>query len=181
MTAFFIAIFQQISTIAPLLVAQHYQGFMFDIDTIRNDFPALAYHRDNQLVYLDSAATSQKPQCVIDTLNQFYSQQNANVHRGAHRLSQEATTAYERARDKVSAKSVVTSSELRSIFEETLTEQETASEQLRPKYFTVSATSGANELSEIAEDDAKGGIMISAAVGTASSGTHLIDNVMLKI
>ena len=48
------------------------------------------------------------------------------------------------ARDKVSAKSVVTSSELRSIFEETLTEQDTASEQLRPKYFTISATSGAN-------------------------------------
>ncbi|WP_462158355.1 aminotransferase class V-fold PLP-dependent enzyme [Pseudoalteromonas sp. GB56] len=75
---------------------------MFDIDTIRKDFPALAHHAQNQLVYLDSAATSQKPQCVIDTLNRFYSEENANVHRGAHRLSQSATRAYEDARTKVS-------------------------------------------------------------------------------
>ncbi len=75
---------------------------MFDIDAIRKDFPALAHHAQNQLVYLDSAATSQKPQCVIDTLNRFYSKENANVHRGAHRLSQSATSAYEDARAKVS-------------------------------------------------------------------------------
>jgi cysteine desulfurase/selenocysteine lyase len=53
------------------------------------------------LVYLDSAATSQKPQQVIDAIDHYYQSQNSNVHRGAHTLSREATTAYEAARDKV--------------------------------------------------------------------------------
>ncbi|MFY8274956.1 aminotransferase class V-fold PLP-dependent enzyme [Pseudoalteromonas sp. SSDWG2] len=75
---------------------------MFDIDSITKDFPALAHHANNDLVYMDSAATSQKPQCVIDTLSTFYTTNNANVHRGAHQLSQQATSEYENARAKVS-------------------------------------------------------------------------------
>ncbi|CAN0313216.1 unnamed protein product, partial [Hapterophycus canaliculatus] len=53
------------------------------------------------LVYLDSAATSQKPQVVIDALQRYYERDNANVHRGAHLLSIRATEAYEAAREKV--------------------------------------------------------------------------------
>lgn len=53
------------------------------------------------LVYLDSAATSQKPQVVIDALRDYYERDNANVHRGAHLLSIRATEAYEAAREKV--------------------------------------------------------------------------------
>ena len=54
------------------------------------------------LVYLDNAATSQKPRSVIDTLTRYYEQTNANVHRGVHTLSEEATAQYEGARVKVS-------------------------------------------------------------------------------
>lgn len=73
----------------------------FNINKIRNDFPTLKQSiNDNQLVYLDSAATTQKPQSVIDVINEFYTSQNANVHRGRHTLSEHATTLYEQARDK---------------------------------------------------------------------------------
>ncbi|MEM7371842.1 MAG: cysteine desulfurase [Bacteroidota bacterium] len=71
----------------------------FDIEAIRQDFPAL--HQEvhgNPLVYLDNGATSQKPQSVIDRLNHYYSQENSNVHRGVHFLSQQATDEYERTR-----------------------------------------------------------------------------------
>ena len=74
----------------------------FNVDAVRKDFPIL--NREVQgkpLVYLDSAATSQKPQSVIDTLVRYYSETNANVHRGVHTLSQEATDEYEGARSKV--------------------------------------------------------------------------------
>lgn len=74
----------------------------FDVEAVRKDFPIL--NREVQgkpLVYLDSAATSQKPQSVIDTLVRYYSETNANVHRGVHTLSQEATDEYEGARSKV--------------------------------------------------------------------------------
>ena len=74
----------------------------FDIEAVRKDFPIL--NREVQgkpLVYLDSAATSQNPQSVIDTLVRYYSETNANVHRGVHTLSQEATDEYEGARSKV--------------------------------------------------------------------------------
>ncbi|WP_249312973.1 aminotransferase class V-fold PLP-dependent enzyme [Pseudoalteromonas ruthenica] len=74
---------------------------MFDIDAIRQDFPALTQHGDTERVYFDSAATAHKPRCVIDTLTRFYSQENANVHRGAHQLSQRATSRYEHARQQV--------------------------------------------------------------------------------
>ena len=72
----------------------------FAIDKIRADFPILLRQVHNKpLIYFDNAATSQKPQAVIDALVHYYTHQNANIHRGVHALSQEATDAYERARD----------------------------------------------------------------------------------
>ncbi len=71
-------------------------------DKVRKDFPIL--HQDihgQPLIYFDSAASSQKPQQVLDTLLNYYQQDNANVHRGAHTLSNRATDAYEGARDKI--------------------------------------------------------------------------------
>ena len=74
----------------------------FDVEAVRRDFPILSREvAGKPLVYLDSAATSQKPQVVIDALSAYYSGINANVHRGVHTLSQEATDAYEGARAKV--------------------------------------------------------------------------------
>ena len=74
----------------------------FDVEAVRRDFPILNREIGGKpLVYLDSAATSQKPQVVIDALTAYYSGINANVHRGVHTLSQEATDAYEGARSKV--------------------------------------------------------------------------------
>ena len=73
-----------------------------DVATVRADFPVLAGRANGKpLVYLDSAATSQKPRAVIDALTQFYSTDNANIHRGVHELSQRATLAYEGARGKL--------------------------------------------------------------------------------
>ena len=74
-----------------------------DTDAIRKDFPILqrTVHGDKPLVYLDNAATSQSPQQVIDTIVEYYSLHNANVHRGIHVLAEEATALYEGARDKV--------------------------------------------------------------------------------
>ncbi|HDY7720696.1 TPA: cysteine desulfurase CsdA [Vibrio vulnificus] len=75
---------------------------MFDVQAIRQQFPALAQQvNQNELVYLDSAATTQKPQCVIDAITQYYSSQNANVHRGSHSLTASATSQFEAARDCV--------------------------------------------------------------------------------
>ncbi len=71
---------------------------------LRADFPILSREIDGRrLVYLDSAATSQKPRAVIRALVDFYEQNNASVHRGAHRLAEEATGAYEGARARVAA------------------------------------------------------------------------------
>ncbi|MGI5836869.1 MAG: aminotransferase class V-fold PLP-dependent enzyme, partial [Chloroflexota bacterium] len=76
---------------------------MFDVESIRRDFPILQRQvKGKPLVYLDSAATSQKPRQVIDAVARFYETFNANVHRGAHSLSDEATDAYEQVRLKVS-------------------------------------------------------------------------------
>ncbi len=73
-----------------------------DIDSIRDDYPILKRKVNGQpLVYLDNAATSQKPQVVIDSIIDYYSNYNANIHRGVHTLSQEATRAYEQARKKI--------------------------------------------------------------------------------
>ncbi|MCB0459313.1 MAG: cysteine desulfurase [Flavobacteriaceae bacterium] len=75
---------------------------MFDIQQIREDFPILKRTVNGKpLVYFDNAATSQKPQVVIDALVDYYSNYNANIHRGVHTLSQEATNAYEEARKKI--------------------------------------------------------------------------------
>lgn len=72
----------------------------FDVESVRAQFPILKREVNGQpLVYLDNAATAQKPQIVIDALVDFYTQCNANVHRGAHQLSDEATRRYEDARD----------------------------------------------------------------------------------
>ena len=74
----------------------------FDIQKIRADFPILSRKVNGYpLVYLDNAATSQKPQAVIDSIVDYYSNYNANIHRGVHSLSQEATDAYEMARKTI--------------------------------------------------------------------------------
>ena len=74
----------------------------FDVAAIRAQFPILQRELDgNPLVYLDNAATTQKPQAVIDAIVEFYTQCNSNVHRGAHQLSDEATRRYEQARQTV--------------------------------------------------------------------------------
>ncbi|MFB6890115.1 cysteine desulfurase [Kitasatospora sp. NPDC056327] len=78
---------------------------LLDTDAIRKDFPVLQrlLHDDKPLVYLDNAATSQKPRQVLEALNAYYERHNANVHRGVHVLAEEATALYEGARDKVAA------------------------------------------------------------------------------
>ncbi|HOE67177.1 MAG TPA: cysteine desulfurase [Candidatus Hydrogenedentes bacterium] len=73
-----------------------------DVERIRKDFPALHLTVGGKsLVYLDNAATSQKPQAVIDAVTRYYAEQNANVHRGVHYLSELATDLYEKSRKKV--------------------------------------------------------------------------------
>ncbi|MDP8938879.1 MAG: cysteine desulfurase [Actinomycetota bacterium] len=75
---------------------------MYDTEEIRRDFPILDREiNGKKLVYLDNAATSQKPRPVIEALTDYYERHNANIHRGAHRLAEEATAAYEEAREKV--------------------------------------------------------------------------------
>lgn len=74
----------------------------FDVEKVREDFPILKVRvHGRPLVYLDNAATSQKPQVVIDTISRYYMAENSNIHRGIHFLSLQATRAYEDARDKV--------------------------------------------------------------------------------
>jgi cysteine desulfurase / selenocysteine lyase len=74
----------------------------YDVQAVRHDFPILRERvHDKPLVYLDNAATTQKPQTVIDRLTTFYAHENANVHRGVHLLSERATDAYEDARRTV--------------------------------------------------------------------------------
>ncbi len=75
---------------------------MFDVAKIREDFPILKrFVNGKPLVYFDNAATSQTPQVVIDTIVDYYSNYNANIHRGVHALSQEATDKYEASRIKI--------------------------------------------------------------------------------
>jgi cysteine desulfurase/selenocysteine lyase len=77
----------------------------FDVNRLREEFPILA--RETRpgvpLVYLDSAATSQKPRVVLEAMTAFYEQQNANIHRGIHRLAEEATESFESARRRIAA------------------------------------------------------------------------------
>src|SRR5262252_10697551 len=71
-----------------------------DIDAVRRQFPILKREVEGRtLVYFDNAATSQKPQVVIDALVNYYTHYNANVHRGIHTLAEEATRAMEKSRD----------------------------------------------------------------------------------
>ncbi|MBU0708733.1 cysteine desulfurase [Patescibacteria group bacterium] len=75
---------------------------MLDVREIRQDFPILKQKiHGKPLVYFDNAATSQKPQVVIDTISEYYQVYNANIHRGIHYLAEQATEAYENARQKV--------------------------------------------------------------------------------
>ena len=77
---------------------------MFDIDKVRTDFPILSHEvHGKPLVYLDNAATTQKPLCVLDAMREEYLNANANVHRGVHYLSQRATELHEQARDRIRA------------------------------------------------------------------------------
>ena len=77
-------------------------GAAFDVEAIRADFPALHQEvRGRPLAYLDNGATSQKPRAVIEALRDYYEQDNSNVHRGVHTLSERATAAYEGTREKV--------------------------------------------------------------------------------
>src|ERR1051326_680010 len=76
----------------------------YDVNRIRQDFPILAMQvYGKPLVYLDNAASAQKPQAVLDRLQQAYTSEYANVHRGLHYLANAATEAYEGAREKVRA------------------------------------------------------------------------------
>jgi cysteine desulfurase/selenocysteine lyase len=78
------------------------QAETLDIERIREDFPILQREfNGTQLVYLDNAATSQTPEPVVETIAEYYRNYNANVHRGIHQLSQEASIAYEEAHDRV--------------------------------------------------------------------------------
>jgi cysteine desulfurase/selenocysteine lyase len=81
-----------------------FRGDALDVAAIRDDFPILRRRLHGRpLVYLDNAATTQKPQAVIDRLGRYYSEENANIHRGVHALSVEATDAYDEARARVRA------------------------------------------------------------------------------
>ena len=77
---------------------------LFDVESIRRDFPLLQRKLHGKpLIWLDSAATTQKPQAVIDRVSRFYEYENSNIHRGTHTLATEAAAAYEGARAKVAA------------------------------------------------------------------------------
>ncbi|HUK64180.1 MAG TPA: cysteine desulfurase, partial [Dongiaceae bacterium] len=74
----------------------------FDARRVRADFPIFREPREKPLIYLDSAATSQKPEAVLDAMDRYYRRFNANIHRGIYRIAEEATAAYEDARRRVS-------------------------------------------------------------------------------
>ncbi len=73
----------------------------FDVEAIRNDFSILKQENDLPLIYLDSAATSQTPDCVIEAMDGYYRTYNSNIHRGIYRISEEATAKYEEARQRI--------------------------------------------------------------------------------
>jgi cysteine desulfurase / selenocysteine lyase len=78
------------------------RGAAFDVARIREDFPILKETvHGKPLVYFDNGATSQKPQSVIDAIDRYYREENSNIHRGVHHLSERATVAYEAAREKI--------------------------------------------------------------------------------
>ena len=74
----------------------------FDVESVRRDFPILDQQiNGHPLVYLDNAATTQKPECVIEAISNYYRDENVNAHRGVHTLSERATHAFEQARQTV--------------------------------------------------------------------------------
>jgi cysteine desulfurase/selenocysteine lyase len=75
----------------------------FDAHRVRKDFPIFRTPRETPLIYLDSAATSQKPDAVLEAMDRYYSVYNANIHRGIYAIAEQATAAYEDARRKVAA------------------------------------------------------------------------------
>ena len=75
------------------------QQKLFDAKKIKEDFPIFRNNPD--LVFLDNASTTQKPQSVIDTLSHYYENYNSNIHRGIYQIAEKATAAYEKSRDKV--------------------------------------------------------------------------------
>ena len=86
----------------PHTESERLESLGFDIEKIREDFPILKKTvNDRPLVYADNAATTQKPLCVIERLANFYSRENANVHRGVHTLSEQATETFENSRKTV--------------------------------------------------------------------------------
>ncbi|GGH71667.1 cysteine desulfurase/selenocysteine lyase [Filimonas zeae] len=93
------------SGVQPSQLKHAFGGPAFDAYAIRNDFPILVKEKVNgkSLVWLDNAATTQKPQLVIDRISSFYQHENSNIHRAAHELAARATDAYEAAREKVRA------------------------------------------------------------------------------
>jgi cysteine desulfurase / selenocysteine lyase len=94
----------------------------FDVNKVKKDFPILSRKvGKNELVYLDSAATSQKPKQVIDAITDYYENHNSNVHRGIYMLSEEATDMYEGAREKI-AKFICANSSSEIIFTKGVTE-----------------------------------------------------------
>ncbi len=75
---------------------------MFDVELIRKDFPILSREVNGKaLIYLDSGATAQKPECVVELINRLHREYNANIHRGVHRLSEDMTQMYEAARERI--------------------------------------------------------------------------------
>ena len=87
---------------APLSAAEAAPPPALDVERVRADFPILERRvREHRLVYLDNAATTQKPRAVLDALARYYDSGNANIHRGVYTLSEEATAAYDAARVKV--------------------------------------------------------------------------------
>ena len=83
-------------------MSQSSEKIPFDAENVRDQFPILSRKVNGQpLVYLDSGASAQKPQCVIERISRYYSEEHANIHRGVHQLSQAATQTYEDARESI--------------------------------------------------------------------------------
>ena len=93
----------------------------FAVEKLRQDFPILdTTMHGKPLVYFDNAATTQKPRCVIERINNYYLAENSNIHRGVYYLSEQATSAYEEAREKV--RTLINASDKREIIFDSFTQ-----------------------------------------------------------